>query len=123
MKISPVSIILCVSCETVAQGDIALATKKAKLQTLSENLTKRDENNRRQAQESARRMGIPLRRELPNGKVLELQRISPDIGPIFYITNNVDAAHLNAYDWNSDTAEMALAASNGLLVSNHSYGR
>ena len=32
------------------------------------------------------------------------------------------AAHLDAYDWNSDTAEMALAAANGMLVSNHSYG-
>ena len=32
------------------------------------------------------------------------------------------AAHLNAYDWNSDTAEMASAAAGGLLVSNHSYG-
>jgi hypothetical protein len=199
-----VSIILFLSNETVAQSDIALATKKAELQTLSEKLIKRDENDRRQAQEFARRMGVPLRRELPNGKVLELQRISPDIGPIFYITNNVDAAdtvstdevwpggsaglnldgsdmtvgewdggaiyaahpdfigrltqvdgattvsnhsthvagtligsgdwleprsrgmayaaQLNAYDWNSDTAEMALAASNGMLVSNHSYG-
>lgn len=29
---------------------------------------------------------------------------------------------LDAYDWNSDLSEMATAASNGLLVSNHSYG-
>jgi hypothetical protein len=27
-----------------------------------------------------------------------------------------------SYDWNNDEAEMALAAANGLLVSNHSYG-
>ena len=32
------------------------------------------------------------------------------------------AASLEAHDWNSDTAEMALAAANGMLVSNHSYG-
>lgn len=31
-------------------------------------------------------------------------------------------ANLNAYDWNSDNSEMTTAASNGLLVSNHSYG-
>ncbi|GAB4371339.1 MAG: hypothetical protein Kow0042_14030 [Calditrichia bacterium] len=31
-------------------------------------------------------------------------------------------AELLAYDWNNDNAEMALAASNGLLLSNHSYG-
>ena len=27
-----------------------------------------------------------------------------------------------SYDWNNDEAEMALAAANGLLISNHSYG-
>jgi hypothetical protein len=32
------------------------------------------------------------------------------------------AANLKAYDWNSDTAEMATAAAAGQLVSNHSYG-
>ncbi|MEQ8324961.1 MAG: S8 family serine peptidase [Vicingaceae bacterium] len=32
------------------------------------------------------------------------------------------AANLNAYDWNSDNSEMASAAANGMLVSNHSYG-
>ena len=31
-------------------------------------------------------------------------------------------ATLDAYDWNSDFSEMAMAASNGLLISNHSYG-
>lgn len=32
------------------------------------------------------------------------------------------AAFLDAYDWNGDMAEMAAAASGGLLISNHSYG-
>ena len=31
-------------------------------------------------------------------------------------------ADLDAYDWNFDSAEMAAAAADGLLVSNHSYG-
>ena len=31
-------------------------------------------------------------------------------------------ASLNAYDWNSDNAEMADEAADGLLISNHSYG-
>jgi hypothetical protein len=196
--------VLSASGETVAQSDIALATRTANLQALSEKLKKRDENDRQQAQTWAAHSGIPLRRELPNGKVLELQRVTPGVGPTFYITNNISAADtvstdevwpggtagllldgggmtvgewdagavyaghpdlsdrltqvdgattisnhsthvagtliasgdgirtdtrgmayaalLNAYDWNSDTAEMALAASNGLLVSNHSYG-
>ncbi|OQX76224.1 MAG: hypothetical protein B6D61_09100, partial [Bacteroidetes bacterium 4484_249] len=32
------------------------------------------------------------------------------------------AANLDAYDWNYDESEMATAAANGALVSNHSYG-
>lgn len=31
-------------------------------------------------------------------------------------------ASLNAYDWNNDVGEMSTAGSNGMLVSNHSYG-
>jgi hypothetical protein len=31
-------------------------------------------------------------------------------------------ANLHGYDWSNDEAEMALAAANGMLVSNHSYG-
>ena len=196
--------VLCMSGMTAAQSDIAIATRTAKLQALSENLKRRDDNDRRQAEAWARHTGIPLRRELPNGTVLELQRFKPGVGPTFYITNNVDAADtvstdevwpggsaglsldgsgmtegewdagailadhpdlyqrvtqvdgatvlsnhsthvagtligagvallaeargmayaadLDAWDWNSDTAEMALAAANGLLMSNHSYG-
>ena len=204
LNLGVVVTILCASCEAAAQSDVALATRQVDLLELSERLQKRDKINRQQAQEFARRAGIPLRRELPNGKVLELQRIVPGIGPVFYITNNVDAAstvstdevwpggsagldldgggmtvaiwdggaiyaahpdftgrltqvdgatvvsghsthvagtligagdwldprsrgmayaaHLKAYDWNSDTAEMAAAAAAGQLYSNHSYG-
>jgi hypothetical protein len=194
---------LCLSCTAVAQSDVALATRKAELQELSAKLHKRDQADRQQAQAYARRVGIPLRRELPNGKVLELQRFDSAARPVFYVTNNLDAAdtvstdevrpggsagldldgagmtvgewdggaiyahtdfigrltqvdsatsisghsthvagtligagdgleprskgmayaaHLDAYDWNSDTAEMATAAAGGMLVSNHSYG-
>ena len=197
--------LVCLACETMAQSEVALATRKADLQALSLAAEQRDQLDRRRAAEVARRLGIETRRELPNGRVLELQRIAPGIGPVFYVTNNVDAAdtvstdevwpggsaalnldgngmtlgewdggavfashsdlvgrvtqvdgasevsehsthvagtligagahpfypqargmayaaELDAYDWNSDAAEMALAASNGLLVSNHSYG-
>ncbi|MFC1719678.1 S8 family serine peptidase [Pseudomonadota bacterium] len=186
-----------------AQSPVAQNTRTAKLQALSQQLLHRDAGNRQQALLHANQMGIPVRRELPNGGVLELQRIAPGIGPIFYITNNLDAAdtvstdevwpggnaglsldgngmnvaqwdggavfdehpdftgrllqvdgatevsghsthvagtlagsgenflqargmayaaHLDAYDWNSDTAEMAAAAASGQLWSNHSYG-
>ncbi len=80
------------SCELAAQSDMAMATRKADLKTLSEQLKNRDVIEKQQARDYARRLGIPIRRELPNGKILELQRFSPGIGPSFYITNNVDAA-------------------------------
>ena len=31
-------------------------------------------------------------------------------------------ASLNAYDWSNDESEIALAAADGLILSNHSYG-
>jgi hypothetical protein len=204
LKFVIVTVFVLVSYETVAQSDVALATRKAELKALSKKLKKRDEADQQEVQEFASLTGISARRELPNGKILELQRIAPGIGPVFYITNNVDAAdtvstdevwpggsagldldgggmnlgewdggavfdehpdfagrltqadgativsnhsthvagtligsgegllaesrgmayaaHLDAYDWNSDTAEMAAAAANGMLISNHSYG-
>ena len=83
---------LCLGSQALAQSDVALATRHVKLQELSENLLKRDQNNRQLARDYASRVGIPMRRELPGGGVLELQRIAPGVGPIFYITNNLDAA-------------------------------
>lgn len=190
--------------DAVAQGAKVPVTRAAELQALSEALRQRDHADRSEARDVASRLGIPLKWELPGDRLLELQRIAPGIGPIFYITNNVDAAdtvstdevwpggsagldldgsgmtiaewdggavfadhpdfagrlnqvdgatgvsghsthvagtligsggsllpeargmafaaNLDAYDWNSDTAEMAAAAALGELVSNHSYG-
>lgn len=195
---------LCLSCVAAAQSEIALETRQAKLLEMSQRLLARDAKNQQQAQAFAKAAGFPLRQELPGGRILELQRIAPGIGPIFYVTNNLDAAdsvstdevrpggsaglslegagmivaewdggavypdhtdfigrltqmdapaevsghsthvagtligagdgleprsrgmayaaQLEAWDWNSDTAEMAAAAAGGLLISNHSYG-
>ncbi|WP_432695172.1 S8 family serine peptidase [Marinobacterium sp. YM272] len=195
----------------VAQNSTGISTRQAKLEALSEKLKQRDLFDKTRAQAFANAMGIPMRRELLEGGVLELQRVRPDGKPVFYITNNIDAADsvstdevwpfgstgfdldglgmtlglwdagavfehpdfhlesnlglpfrlsqmddatelsghsthvagtligagqgnyveatgmayaadLDAYDWNSDTSEMAAAAASGLLVSNHSYG-
>lgn len=195
--------LFCLASPALAQSYIPAATRQAKLQTLASTLQQRDVQDRQNVAGFARRLGIPVRRELPGGGILELQRIAPGIGPVFYITNNIIAADtvstdevwpvgsaglsldgagmmigewdggavyaehsdlagrvtqvdgatevsghsthvagtligaplvlpdsqgmayaaaLDAYDWNSDSAEMATAAAQGLLVSNHSYG-
>ena len=195
---------LWISFQAAAQGPVLSETHSAKLKTLSKTLRERDVLHRRDAHARAQRLGIPIRRELPNGRVLELQRWAPGSPPVFYITYNNDAADtvstdevwpsgssglnldgsgmtmaewdggaifadhpdftgrltqvdgatevsghsthvagtligsgagllpesrgmayaalLDAYDWNSDTAEMAGAAATGQLISNHSYG-
>jgi hypothetical protein len=203
LKIGAILVFLCASGVVTAQSSASPVDHKAALQALAEQLRQRDAADRKQVREFARGLGIPIRRELPNGRILELQRIAPGIGPVFYITNNVDAADtvstdevwpggsagldldgsgmilgewdggavfsehpdfdtrltqvdgatlvsehsthvagtligngellaeargmayaadLHAYDWISDTAEMASAAAGGLLASNHSYG-
>lgn len=194
---------LCVAGMVCAQSPVADNTRKSRLLELAATLQQRHAADRLAARAFARNAGLPIRRELPNGRILELQRIAPGIGPVFYITNNIIAAEsvstskvwpggsaglsldgagmtmaewdggavdtlhfeftgratqvdgatevsghsthvagtlvgagflyadlrgmayaadLDAYDWNSDAAEMATAAANGQLVSNHSYG-
>jgi hypothetical protein len=195
--------VLGVAGQAFAQSPVATGTRTAKLRALAAELQRRDAAALESAERFAGKAGIPLRRSLPGGGVLELQRIAPGIGPVYYITNNiiaaqtvstdevwpggsaglsldgagmilaewdggaVDAGHpeftgrvtqadgasdvsehsthvagtligagilfedlrgmayaaeLNAYDWLSDTAEMAAAAADGQLISNHSYG-
>jgi hypothetical protein len=203
LNLGVLSILLGLAGQSLAQSSTATATRQAKLQDLAEKLQQRDVQDRLRVREFARRHGIAARRELPGGRLLELQRIVPGIGPVFYITNNIVAAEsvstdevwpggaaglsldgtgmtigewdggaifadhpdlvgrvnqvddateisghsthvagtligapallpdsrgmayaaeLDAYDWNSDSAEMASAAAAGMLVSNHSYG-
>ena len=66
--------------QVFAQSPVALETRQSKLRALSVELHKRDVASRRVAEAFARKSGIPSRRKLPNGGVLELQRIAPGIG-------------------------------------------
>ena len=93
------------------------ATQKNRLQSLAENLHERSRADRRQAAQYAARSGIPTRRELPGGRVLELQRIAPGIGPVFYITNNLGAADTVSTDdvWPGGLAGLNLEGA-GLIV-------
>ena len=103
--------------QTAAQSEVALATRANKLQALAEKLKKRDKQDRQQVQEWTHRTGIPIRRELPNGKILELQRFAPGAGPVFYVTNNVDAADTVSTDelWPGGSAGLSLDGS-GMTV-------
>lgn len=192
-------------CGTVvAQNTGPTGTRNADLKALAVQLRERAQQHRKNAEVMARRARIPFRKNLSKGRMLELQRFVPGRGPVYYITNNADAAAtvstdvlwpgglaglnldgagmvvgewdggaiysghpdltgrvtqidgatsisnhsthvagtligagayllpeakgmafaagLDAYDWNFDAAEMATAAANGMLLSNHSYG-
>jgi hypothetical protein len=93
-----------------AQDPVAAETRRASLQELAAKLQQRDANDRREARAFAQRAGIPLRRELPHGGVLELQRVVPGLGPVFYITQNILAARTVSTDdvWPGGAANLAL---------------
>ena len=185
-----------------ARAQVLAHTHVARLQALQAAAATRAATRRAQAQAQALKAGWPLRLTLPDGRLAELQGLSPTGQPQYYQTTNLDAAYsvgthqlwsggslglnlegqgmtlgewdggavrlthqefggrvtqadgatsisnhathvagtlvaagvqaqahgmapqasLDAYDWNSDDAEMAAAAANGLLISNHSYG-
>jgi len=192
-------------CGTVvAQNTDTAGTRNEDLKALAAQLREQAQQHRKNAKVMALWAGIPFRKNLSNGRMLELQRFVPGRGPVYYITNNADAAAtvstdvlwpgglaglnldgagmvvgewdggaiysdhpdltgrvtqvdgatsisnhsthvagtligagaylipaakgmafaaaLDAYDWNFDAAEMATAAANGMLLSNHSYG-
>ena len=80
------------SSQGSSQSKVALATRRAELESISASLHKRDRSARAEARQWAASKAIAMRRVLPNGRVLELQRLGAGKSPQFYITNNVDAA-------------------------------
>jgi hypothetical protein len=121
--------------EAAAQSEVALATRASKLQDLSERLKKNDTIQRQKAREWANRAGIPLRRELPNGKIMELQRLKQGSSPEFYVTYNADAADTVSTDelWPGGSLGLSLDGTGmtvgewdaGAILSDHPdlYGR
>lgn len=95
-----------------AQGPVNdVAT--VKLQALQQRLQQRSRADDAAVAALARRLGIERRRVLPNGKVLELQRVGSDGRPVFYITNNYDAADTVSTDelWPGGAAGLNLTGS------------
>lgn len=107
-----------VAIQAVAQGPVEAETRRTELESLSSQLHQRDQIQKAQALAWAQRTGVPMRRELPNGGVLELQRIAPGIGPVFYITNNILAAQTVSTDkvWPGGSAGLGLDGA-GMIMS------
>ena len=66
-------------------------TQRTKLRDFATRKSQEWRAARLQAEEFARKNNLPIREELPNGVVIELQRIENGI-PIYYMTENADAA-------------------------------
>lgn len=189
-----------------AQQEILRETNREELLRISNQLESKSAERKRNVEDFAKRNNIEIRRELPNGKVIQLIDIENG-QPWFYTTHNTGAAQttranqlwtggnlgltldgsslppigvwdagavlsnhqeftnggnsritqkdnatsvsthathvsgtiaasginsrakgmahntkIHAYDWSNDAAEMAAAAADGMLISNHSYG-
>jgi len=104
-----------------AQGGSGTAT--VKLQALQQQLQQKGRADQAFAKALARQVGIPSRRELPNGKVLELQRIDATGRPVFYITNNLSAADTVSTDevWDNAGAGLFLLG-NGMTIAEWDAG-
>lgn len=185
-----------------AYQKVRTATNQQALLNIAEREATLYEKNKAAALAKAQALGWPIREELSDGRIIELQGLDATGAPIYYTTHNLDAARstqtdelwtggslglslngqglfiaawdggatrlthqefggralqmdgastnsshathvggtivasgveptakgmapeatLHAYAWGNDNAEMATAASNGLLISNHSYG-
>ena len=96
-----------------AQRDFVLEKREDRLEQLSKELKEQARIERKHAHELARRKGLPVRSESANGGVIELQRMSPDGRPVYYITNNISAADTVSTDeiWPGGSAGLNLSGS------------
>lgn len=104
-------------CSTAQPDESARAARVASLQALYEQLEARNTANRKAVSNWSGRTGIPQRRKLADGRVLELQRVPPTRRPQFYITNNIDAADTLSTDelWPGGATGLSLTG-NGMTV-------
>ncbi len=114
---------LVVQVAAQAQGRGPSATAQKRLAELRQSLQDRGVAARAAARQWAASNAVPLRSELPDGRVLELQRLGPN-GPVFYITNNLDAADSISTDelWPGGSLGLALEGQ-GLTVGEWDSGR
>ena len=106
-----------------AQNKAPSTVSQQRLAELRDALAAKGIVDKAAARNWASKHAIPLRRELPNGRILELQRLGPN-GPVFYITNNVDAADSISTDelWPGGSSGLDLEGQ-GLTVGEWDSGR
>jgi hypothetical protein len=90
---------------------VTLDKHTAKLEKLSKDLREQARTERKQAHELAKRKGLPIRSESADGRVIELQRMSIDGRPVYYVTNNINAADTVSTDevWPGGSAGLNLS--------------
>ncbi|WP_165954229.1 S8 family serine peptidase [Seongchinamella unica] len=107
----------------VTHAQVPPGTNQQRLAELQQALKAKGVAEKAAARRWASQHAIPLRRELPNGRTLELQRMGPR-GPVFYITHNVDAADSISTDelWPGGGLGLSLAGQ-GLTLGEWDSGR
>ena len=91
-----------------AQNIPSNETNNVALDRLSKVLKARAVAEKAEAESLARAQGFPVRKELPNGKIIEIQRLNARGKPVYYQTDNVDAADTISTD------EIQVGGSTGL---------
>ena len=99
------------------QDKIIAATNRPALRSLASELRSRSEAAKAIAVQRAILKGWPIRAALPDRRVIELQRLSPTGKPVYYITDNLDAADTVSTDevWPGGSAGLSLDGS-GMTV-------
>jgi hypothetical protein len=88
-----------------------------KLEFLSKKYAHQYNNQKQKAIQKAKQKGWIIRKELENGQVIELQSLTKDGKPLYFITNNIDAANTISTDevWSGGSAGLDLSGS-GMTV-------
>jgi len=88
-----------------------------KLELLSKKYAHQYNRQKQKAIQKAKQKGWIIRKELENGQVIELQSLTKDGKPLYFITNNINAANTISTDevWNGGSAGLDLSGS-GMTV-------
>ena len=88
-------------------------TKRDKLLKFATELKVKAERERAEAYSYAKKHNLPIRKEFPDGKVIEIQRIKNGL-PVYYITDNLGAARTTRADdlWLGGILGLSLTGAN-----------